>query len=280
LLATLDEIPRVVAYLHDRAGKYRESAGWIGSMSNNPSARMAAMQLEEAARRCEEAAHHLSAVPPKARSWVEQMVGGIRTAEPAGGSRPRTPDSPLGGSPPSTGRRREEDLADPEAAKPGNTADTGDKAKPEEIPSAPTVSDEEAWRLLGTLPVRDETSLTRQKTRGIWKDADGNEHDLASGKRLGENEGDDPYYHQVIDFMRENNIGRQDADPMVASHVEAKFAMFMRERGLMHETIMVNKLPCPGRYGCDELLNRFVPPGGSLTVFGPGGFKVTYPKPE
>lgn len=49
LLATLDEIPRVVAYLHDRARKYRESAGWIGSMSNNPSARMAAMQLDEAA---------------------------------------------------------------------------------------------------------------------------------------------------------------------------------------------------------------------------------------
>ncbi|MEV6411144.1 LuxR C-terminal-related transcriptional regulator [Kribbella sp. NPDC051718] len=33
LLAILDEIPRVVAYLHDRAGKYRESAGWIGNMS-------------------------------------------------------------------------------------------------------------------------------------------------------------------------------------------------------------------------------------------------------
>ncbi len=60
LLATLDEIPRVVAYLHDRAGKYRESAGWIGSMSNNPSARLAAMQLDEAARGCEEAAHYLS----------------------------------------------------------------------------------------------------------------------------------------------------------------------------------------------------------------------------
>ena len=39
LLTTLDAVPRVVAYLHDRANKYRESAGWIGSMSSNPSAR-------------------------------------------------------------------------------------------------------------------------------------------------------------------------------------------------------------------------------------------------
>lgn len=84
LLATLDEIPRVVAYLHDRASKYRESSGWIGSMSSNPNARMAAMQLDEAARRCEEAAHYLSLAPPRARSWVEQMVSGVRTAEPAG----------------------------------------------------------------------------------------------------------------------------------------------------------------------------------------------------
>src|SRR4051794_5423286 len=88
LLATLDEIPRVIAYLHDSARKYRESAGWIGNMSNNPSARVAATQLDDAARRCEEAAHYLSLAPPKARSWTEQMVSGIRTAEPAG-SKPR-----------------------------------------------------------------------------------------------------------------------------------------------------------------------------------------------
>lgn len=279
LLATLDEIPRVVAYLHHSAGKCRESAGWIGGMSNNSSARMASMQLEEAARRCEEAAHFLSMAPPRARSWAEEMVSGIRMAEPAGGSLPRMPDAP-GGSPPYAERQRDEYSANREATKPRETADTGVETKPEEDPPTPKVSDEEDWRLFGKLPVRDETGLTRQKTRGIWKDADGNEHDLASGKRLGENEGDDPYYRQVMDFMRENKIGRQDADPMVASHVEAKFAMFMRERGLMHETIVVNKQPCPGRYGCDELLNRFVPPGGSLTIFGPGGFKETYPKPE
>lgn len=142
------------------------------------------------------------------------------------------------------------------------------------------MSDKEGWRLFGKLPIRQASAVSRPKTRGIWKDADGNEHDLASGQRRGDGEGDDPYYKQVVDFMREQRIGRQDADPMVASHVEAKFALFMRERGLMHETIVVNKIPCDGDFGCDTLLDRFLPPGGTLTVFGPGGFKKTDPKPE
>lgn len=114
LLATLDEIPRVVAYLHDRASKYRESAGWVGNLSNNPSARMAAVQLEEAARRCEEAAHLLSMAPPRARSWVEQMVSGVRTAEPAGGSTAPGADS-RGGIPPLADHRRDDDRAEPKA---------------------------------------------------------------------------------------------------------------------------------------------------------------------
>jgi hypothetical protein len=277
LLATLDEIPRVVAYLHDRASKYRESAGWVGSMSNNPSARMAAMQLEEAGRRCEEAAHFLSLAPPKARSWVEQMVSGVRTAEPAGGSTARRPDAP-GGSPPPAERRQDDEQVGPEAKKHRRAAGAGDEASPEEVPPKPTMSDEEGWRLFGKLPVRDETKPVRQKTRGIWRDEDGNEQPLVSGQRLGE--GDDPYYQQVKNFMREHRIGRQDGEPMVASHVEAKFALFMRERGRMHETIAVNKVSCDGDLSCDELLKQFLPPGGTLTVFGPGGFKETYPKPE
>jgi hypothetical protein len=56
LLACLNEAPRAVGYLHDRARKCRDAAAWIGSTSNNPSARLAATQLDEAARRCEEAA--------------------------------------------------------------------------------------------------------------------------------------------------------------------------------------------------------------------------------
>ena len=80
LLATLDEIPRVVAYLHDRAGKYRESAGWIGSMSNNPSAR----DGRNAAGRGRQTLRRSRTLPvpspPKARSLVQEMVSGQRTA--------------------------------------------------------------------------------------------------------------------------------------------------------------------------------------------------------
>ncbi|WP_344849240.1 DNA/RNA non-specific endonuclease [Kribbella ginsengisoli] len=77
-------------------------------MSNNPAARMAAIQLDEAARRCEEAAHLLSMAPSRARGWVEQMVSGVRAAEPAGSSRARRAESP-GGSTPIIGPQRDEE---------------------------------------------------------------------------------------------------------------------------------------------------------------------------
>lgn len=122
-----------------------------------------------------------------------------------------------------------------------------------------------ADRLFGTLPIREKSPVVRPKTRGLWKDADGKEHLLVSGQRSSDGQGNDPYYQQVKDFMCDQRIGRQDADPMVASQVEAKFALFMRERGLMHATIVVNTIPCPGRFGCDQLLKLFLPPGGTLT---------------
>ncbi|MFI6678734.1 DddA-like double-stranded DNA deaminase toxin [Kribbella sp. NPDC050470] len=62
-------------------------------------------------------------------------------------------------------------------------------------------------------------------------------------------------------------------------HVETKFAMRMRIQGLKHETIMVNKLPCPGKWGCRALIGLILPRGSTLTVFGPDGFKKTYPQP-
>lgn len=278
LVDCLNEIPRVIGALQQRAATCREHAALVVQLSGG-SATNAAMQLDEAARRCEEAAHYLSMAPPKAQGWAQQMVDGIRTVGPTGSDTARRPDA-LGGSSDTAERRRSDGQAKPEAKKSGGTAGAGDETSPEDEPATPRISDEEGWRLFSQLPDRDASPVSRPKTRGIWKDADGNEHDLASGQRRGDREGEDAYYRQVVDFMREHKIGRQDADPMVASHVEAKFALFMRERGLKHETIVVNKTPCDGDFGCDTLLDRFLPPGGTLTVFGPGGFKKTYPKPE
>src|SRR6266545_3286718 len=81
LIDVLDEVPRVVAYLQRTAQACRANAALVGSMSNNPAARMAAVQLDEIARRCEEAAHYASLAPRRARAWAEEMVTGVRVAE-------------------------------------------------------------------------------------------------------------------------------------------------------------------------------------------------------
>ena len=273
LLATLDEIPRIVAYLNDRANKYRESAGWAGSMSNNQSARQAAMQLDEAARRCEEAAHYLLQAHALGRSWVEQMVSGVRTAEPAGGSTSPRPVGP-GGSPPVAERQQNEDKDKPEAKKSGKPAGAGDGDSPKDAaPPGRRITDEDGYRLQQDLPDRELSRVSRPKTRGTWIDENGDKEDLVSGEH-------DEWFQKVTDFLRERGIPpRDDAGIMSPSHVETKFAMRMRTRGLKHETIVVNKLPCKGQFGCEELLRDILPPGSTLTVFGPRGFKETYPLP-
>jgi hypothetical protein len=272
LLACLNEAPRAVGYLHDRARKCREAAAWIGSQSNNPSARMAAMQLDDAARRCEEAAHHLSLAESRAKQWVEQMVRGVWTAEPNGGSTGERPLGP-GGSTSTADRRRDDEADEPEASKPGRAAAAGDDVSREGEPApTPRISDDEAWRLFGKLPIRDESRLSRPKTRGTWINHDGTEEELVSGEH-------DEYYSKVRDFLRDRNIGPKHGQIMSPSHVETKFAMRMRLQGLKHETIVVNQRPCKGRFGCEELLGDILPPGSTLTVFGPNGFKRTYPLP-
>jgi hypothetical protein len=107
LLEVLDEVPRVVAYLHSTARRCRENAALIGSMSAQPSARTAALQLDQAARSCEEAAHQASIAPQRARAWAEQMIrpearGPARAPQPterrSGFARP----APEGGRSPNT----------------------------------------------------------------------------------------------------------------------------------------------------------------------------------
>ena len=264
LLNALSEIERIVPFLHDRARKYREAAAWIGSTSNNPSARMAAMQLHEASLRCEEAAQHLSLAPPRAKQWVEQMVSGIRTTGPAGGSAVR-PDSP-GGSSPAT-ERRDDQSEEPSDQKPSKA---GDKTSPDEEVPPPRISDDEVRRLFGRLPVREKCGLSRPKTRGKWINHEGDEEDLASGEH-------DEYFEKVNKFLKDNNLGPSKGEIMSPTHVETKFAMRMRLSGLKQETIVVNKFPCEGKWGCETLLGYILPPGATLTVFGPAGFKRTYP---
>jgi hypothetical protein len=256
LLATLDEIPRVVAYLHDRAGEYRGAAAWVGGVSNNPQARMAAMQLDEAARRCEEAAHYLSLAPPRARGWVEQMVNGVRTAEPSGGGTASRTDMGAKRTSPAEGRRAE-DSSTPEALKGSEAADE------DELPDF----DPEPFRQ--KLPKRVVTRSYSPKTRGIWVDDQGNEHDLVSGRH-------DPEYQEAQRHAEKLELVHEPHKLSAAADVELKFAMKMRRQGIQRARIVLNNRPCPGELGCDELLPRFLPSGSELTVYGPDGFEKIY----
>lgn len=145
LIAALDEMPRVLRYLQDMARRCRDNAAYVGGMSDNPAAQRAAMQLDDAARRCEEAAGDLAQVPPKARDWAEQMVRGIRLSDD--GSRQGGDGSPPNGS-----------------AKRLSSNDR-DSVEPA------------AREILERLPLRK----AGDKTRGIWIDSSGHENDLISG---------------------------------------------------------------------------------------------------
>ncbi|MEU4604036.1 DddA-like double-stranded DNA deaminase toxin [Kribbella sp. NPDC023972] len=269
LLACLNEAPRAVGYLHDGARKCREAAAWIGSASNNPNARTAATQLDDAARRCEEAAHYLSQAEARAKQWVEQMVSGIRAVEPCGGSTGERPIGPGANTRPAE-HQQDDDQEKPEADKPGKAAGAGDEASPEEEPP-PRLTHKDAWRLFQKLPDRTKSGISRPKTRGKWIDGDGAEQDLVSGE--------DDESARIREFLRERNIGPETGEIMSPSHVETKFGMFMRRKGLKHESIVINNIPCEGEWSCGELLRDILPPGATLTVFGPAGFKRTYPLP-
>jgi hypothetical protein len=56
------------------------------------------------------------------------------------------------------------------------------------------------------------------------------------------------------------------------SHVEAHTAARMHQTGARDATLYINREPCPGRNGCARLLERMLPPGAKLTVYGPNGY--------
>lgn len=61
------------------------------------------------------------------------------------------------------------------------------------------------------------------------------------------------------------------------SHVEAHAAAQMHLTGTKEATLYINRIPCPGRNGCDRLLPRMLPPGAKLTIYGPDGYvRVVY----
>ncbi len=62
----------------------------------------------------------------------------------------------------------------------------------------------------------------------------------------------------------------------IKSHVEAHAAAVMRNEHVKEATLAINRVPCPGKTGCDAMLERMLPEGSRLTVVGPNGFRHTY----
>ena len=87
LVDCLDEAPEVVAQLQRTAARCRDNAAVVVEASRGQ-ATTAALQLDAAARACEEAAHYLAMAPLKGRVWAERLVG----------VRPRTGHRPDAGS--------------------------------------------------------------------------------------------------------------------------------------------------------------------------------------
>lgn len=235
----------------------------------------------------------------------------VRIDRPSGGGsdRPDDPDPPHRDRPRPDQGGRDHDLRDPNgqnpaeyiaawnkkveaeqaAAEKGNGADEPPRRDPvmrdangltaaelrfqrnkkiEEAEAEEAERDERARDQLDRLPVREPGD----KTRGLWTDQDGTEHELISGR--------DQYTPKVDEVADEKKIGPDPYRLGVAKHVETKFAVLMRERGLTDESITVNNRPCPGELGCDETLPLFLPARSSLTVYAPDDFKKTYRSTE
>jgi hypothetical protein len=235
LVECLDQIPNMVGYLQRLAVRCRENASLVADSAGNQAARTAALQLDAAARACEEAAHLAAMAPPAARAWAEQMVSGARTVD-----------------------RTSMDTSRRDAASGERPAD-GDRT-----PTRPPLDIAE---ILNRLPKQEMFGRRMGKTRGIWTDVQGDEYDLASGE--------DEYQRRAAAWVKQLRLGPPPHSLLIDSHVEVKFAMMMRERGLRDETIVINNPPCGGDWGCDKALEDFLPPGANLKVVAPG-FSKTY----
>ena len=118
---------------------------------------------------------------------------------------------------------------------------------------------EPVLKLLDKLPNRARDG----KTRGFRLGGDPDTPELVSGH--------DDYQQKARDFIFDRKLGPKPYHRLaIESHVEVKFAIMMRERGLTNETIVINNIPCDIPYGCKRYLSDILPPGARLTVVAPG----------
>ncbi|WP_158684574.1 DddA-like double-stranded DNA deaminase toxin [Amycolatopsis orientalis] len=112
------------------------------------------------------------------------------------------------------------------------------------------------------------------QAQGEWVRSDGSSVPVASGR------GDDGY-ESAARFVAEGHAPRPAA--RLATHIEVKIAMAMREQGLRDETVVIDRQVCGTRefdreapFTCDKYLARFLPPGARLRVEQPDGTVSEY----
>ncbi|WP_422772459.1 DddA-like double-stranded DNA deaminase toxin [Plantactinospora sp. WMMC1484] len=137
------------------------------------------------------------------------------------------------------------------AARPPPVPDTGS------VHSPPSMAFDPTPHLPPPAPPR--TPGDRTKTRGNYVRGDRVE-ELVSGEH-------DRFSAQVNQHARRLGLVGPDGGLRAAADVELRFAMRMREEDIRSAIILINREPCKGRYGCDDLLERFLPPGATLTVY-------------
>jgi RHS repeat-associated protein len=67
--------------------------------------------------------------------------------------------------------------------------------------------------------------------------------------------------------------GTPGFDAYVRTHVEGHAAALLRQQGGGRATLFINQVPCPN---CARNLERALPEGAELEIFGPNGFRRTY----
>jgi len=237
LVACLDQLPAVAAALATQARRCREAAGYLASFSSgNPALQAAIYHLDAAATACEAASQQATNAHQRARNWAASMVGNAGGSGGQGGTQRPPAGNPVG--------------------QPGN------RSKPD-APESSKTPDPKAQAIIRRLPVRENDE---GKTRGFWLgSSDGKESPLVSGR--------DRFQEEADRLAREQ---LRIPKTTTTSHVEVKFAIFMRERGLSDETIYINNKPCEGRWGCRTWLSKFLPPGSRLTVHWPDSAPETF----
>ncbi len=124
-------------------------------------------------------------------------------------------------------------------------------------PATPTVVPAERIEQLRRELPPPVVGNTGQKTHGRWIGPDGTVESIVSGR--------DEYAKAADTRLKEMGLPGPSAK---TGDVEIKLAARMIEEGIRHATVLINNVPCVGRFGCDTLVPILLPEGGTLTVHG------------